>query len=275
MPQRACHLTKGLDPKVKLCSLQMMMAEILLRRNHKEQHQLGSPHEARHAWREIATTKLKTTTVFSKLDPDVTARVVGGERFFVAVKSWLAGMKWTLNGEVSNAELAIDFEVVTGLDLPGLKADRAAPLNERARTIGRILKTLELACRAADTEVPVPGKKKQVNSLNTVGGKGLMGFCCRPDFKGGEETMEVLEKQLPLARHWFTRDCWGEDIFPKYSAERSKRADKWPAAIPVDKQVQKEEVDPQNVPLGIELAPKGYASSTRKYLARSATANEL
>ncbi len=137
-------------------------------------------------------------------------------------------MRWT-EGEVSNAELAIDFEVATGLDLPGLKAGHAAPLNERARSINRMLKTIELACKAAGTEAPVPGKKKQVYSLTTVGGRGLMGFCCRPQFKGGEETMLVLENQLPQARHWFNRECWGEDLFPKYSEERNKRAKRWPA----------------------------------------------
>ena len=35
-----------------------------------------------------------------------------------ALKGWLSAFRWTHAGEVSNVELAVDFEVFTGIDIP-------------------------------------------------------------------------------------------------------------------------------------------------------------
>ncbi|KAJ9440682.1 hypothetical protein DIPPA_19432 [Diplonema papillatum] len=45
-------------------------------------------------------------------------------------------------------------------------------------------------------------------------------------FRGGVETMEVLETQLKTSRHAFTSEAW-MDLFPTYRAERAGRATRW------------------------------------------------
>ncbi|KAJ9454925.1 hypothetical protein DIPPA_15477 [Diplonema papillatum] len=47
----------------------------------------------------------------------------------------------------------------------------------------------------------------------------------RPIFRGGTETMEVLETQL--TRHEFSDEAWGMDLFPTYGGGRAERAARW------------------------------------------------
>ncbi|KAJ9440563.1 hypothetical protein DIPPA_09301 [Diplonema papillatum] len=49
----------------------------------------------------------------------------------------------------------------------------------------------------------------------------------RPIFRGGTETMEVLETQLTTARHGFNGEAWGMDLFPTYGGGRAERAARW------------------------------------------------
>ncbi|KAJ9462841.1 hypothetical protein DIPPA_20568 [Diplonema papillatum] len=51
----------------------------------------------------------------------------------------------------------------------------------------------------------------------------------RPIFRGGEETMGILETQLKASRHAFTGEAWGMDLFPTYGRERAERAARWAA----------------------------------------------
>ncbi|KAJ9461470.1 hypothetical protein DIPPA_27278 [Diplonema papillatum] len=51
----------------------------------------------------------------------------------------------------------------------------------------------------------------------------------RPIFRGGEETMGILETQLKASRHAFTGEAWGMDLFPTYGREREERAARWAA----------------------------------------------
>jgi len=83
-------------------------------------------------------------------------KYAGGPRMFTAVKTWLSELKWG-PGQVANAELAIDFEVFSGLDLRGrgYRGLDAAPLNDRAAEMWRILRGMmtsrcEAGCNLAE-----------------------------------------------------------------------------------------------------------------------------
>ncbi len=200
-------------------AIQKMMAEILQKRR-----VLETDESARHIhpWRKIDEKLCKSFPKnFTRLNRDTTVALVGGRRMFQALKSWLTGMKWSHGGSVTNAELAIDFEVFTGLDLPGFSTRPGpVPLNDRAARMYRLLKTLDNACKACNLGCLLPGKRCRVGSLNSVGGNLMMGFKRRPVFRGGQETMGVLENQLVLSRHGLSGDCWGADVFPSYPPER-------------------------------------------------------
>ncbi len=235
-----------------------MMAEIFTKRKaitNKEWKQSKDEHP----WRRLNKAKLKrVNTDFARIEEaGLAERMPGGKRHLTALKAWLSGMAWTPEEDVTNAELAVDFEVWSGLDLIGLgNKGGVPPLNDRARMIYRMIKLVIDACESAGTSSPIPGKRCQVHSLNSVGGNGLMGFRCRPEFRGGEETMKVLEDQLPLTRHGFNHECWGHDIFPAYHAERNQRALQWPVGVE-RQQPQTRERDPLRIPEGTEPAPNG------------------
>ena len=69
--------------------------------------------------------------------------------------------------------------------------------------------------------------------------------------------MRVLEDQLPRSRHGFNGECWGYDIFPKYSTDREKRAEKWPGAEARHVHKQLAVHDPTQVGPETVQAPKG------------------
>ncbi|KAJ9439302.1 hypothetical protein DIPPA_00052 [Diplonema papillatum] len=108
-----------------------------------------------------------------------------------AMKGWLSALQWTDTGEVSNIELAVDFEVFTGHDIlgpPNLAANR------RGKTLWTMLATLCRLCRELQLPSPLPAERKdRVGSMRTVGAPMLWGgLTPRPHFAGGEETFEVL-----------------------------------------------------------------------------------
>ncbi|KAJ9458901.1 hypothetical protein DIPPA_03023 [Diplonema papillatum] len=140
-------------------------------------------------------------------------------------------MCWSAAGDVSTAELAIDFEVYTGLDFPGnvVATTDGTPLSMRARVLARLLKTVGDALERNGDEPPLPGRKlEKIGSLRTVGAPPcLTGYEMRPIFRGDTETMEVLETQLTTARHGFNGEAWGMDLFPTYGGGRAERAARW------------------------------------------------
>ena len=149
-----------------------------------------------------------------------------------ALKCWLGALKWTKAGEVSNIELAIDFEVFTGLDLPG-----RSPLTalQRGKVVWKILAAFLRQCSNLGLPEPLPAKRaSRVGCLTPLGAPFVWGgLSLRPLFAGGEETMVVLERSL--ARKGVPSETWGNDLFPDYSGiPRHERAAKWdcPSAMP-------------------------------------------
>ncbi|KAJ9449532.1 hypothetical protein DIPPA_25365 [Diplonema papillatum] len=145
-----------------------------------------------------------------------TFAAVGGERWFRALQYWLDGMCWSVAGDVSMAELAVDFEVCTKLDLPGsvVATTDGTPLSMRARVLAKLLKPVGDALERNGDGPLLPDRKlEKIGSLRTVGAPPcLTGYEMRPIFRGSTETMEVLETQLTTAR--VQRRGVGDGSFP-------------------------------------------------------------
>ncbi|KAJ9465802.1 hypothetical protein DIPPA_32557 [Diplonema papillatum] len=90
-----------------------------------------------------------------------------------AMNGWLSALQWTDTGEVSNIELAVDFEVFTGHDIlgpPNLAANR------RGKTLWTMLATLCRLCRELQLPSPLPAERKdRVGSMRTLGAPMLWG----------------------------------------------------------------------------------------------------
>ncbi|KAJ9457308.1 tRNA (guanine-N(7)-)-methyltransferase [Diplonema papillatum] len=228
-----CLQEHGILPKGSRVSIEVLhtfMAEVMHERRRLERE--GRDRAVGHPWRQLHPDDCPPRRLnFEAIAGPGTFAAVGGERWFRALQHWLDGMCWSVAGDVSTAELAIDFEVYTGLDLPGsvVATTDGTPLSMRARVLARLLKTVGDALERNGDEPPLPGRKLgTVGSLRTVGAPPcLTGYEMRPIFRGGTETMEVLETQLTTARHEFNGEAWGMDLFPTYGGGRAERAARW------------------------------------------------
>ncbi|KAJ9451436.1 Retrovirus-related Pol polyprotein from type-1 retrotransposable element R2 [Diplonema papillatum] len=228
-----CLQEHGILPKGSRVSIEVLhtfMAEVMHERRRLERE--GRDRAVGHPWRQLHPEDCPPRRLnFEAIAGPGTFAAVGGERWFRALQHWLDGMCWSVAGDVSTAELAIDFEVYTGLDLPGsvVATTDGTPLSMRARVLARLLKTVGDALERNGDEPPLPGRKLgTIGSLRTVGAPPcLTGYEMRPIFRGGTETMEVLETQLTTARHEFNGEAWGMDLFPTYGGGRAERAARW------------------------------------------------
>ncbi|KAJ9441691.1 hypothetical protein DIPPA_28209 [Diplonema papillatum] len=228
-----CLQEHGILPKGSRVSIEVLhtfMAEVMHERRRLERD--GRDRAVGHPWRQLHPDDCPPRRLnFEAIAGPGTFAAVGGERWFRALQYWLDGMCWSVAGDVSTAELAIDFEVYTGLDLPGsvVATTDGTPLSMRARVLARLLKTVGDALERNGDEPPLPGRKLgTIGSLRTVGAPPcLTGYEMRPIFRGGTETMEVLETQLTTARHEFNGEAWGMDLFPTYGGGRAERAARW------------------------------------------------
>ncbi|KAJ9436387.1 Retrovirus-related Pol polyprotein from type-1 retrotransposable element R2 [Diplonema papillatum] len=228
-----CLQEHGILPKGSRVSIEVLhtfMAEVMHERRRLERE--GRDRAVGHPWRQLHPDDCPPRRLnFEAIAGPGTFAAVGGERWFRALQYWLDGMCWSVAGDVSTAELAIDFEVYTGLDLPGsvVATTDGTPLSMRARVLARLLKTVGDALERNGDEPPLPGRKlEKIGSLRTVGAPPcLTGYEMRPIFRGGTETMEVLETQLTTARHGFNGEAWGMDLFPTYGGGRAERAARW------------------------------------------------
>lgn len=154
-----------------------------------------------------------------------------------ALKGWLTALRWTSTGEVSNIELAVDFEVYSGIDIPGPEG-RPVAINQRAKTLWKMLSALCRVCEDLQLPPPLPAARRtRVGCLRTLGAPLVWGgLARRPHFAGGEETQAVLETCLPRAvcSAGQSDRNWGGDVFPHYdTGRRTQRAQRWEASLPV------------------------------------------
>ena len=125
---------------------------------------------------------------------------------YIALCSYLHYLEWPRLGPTEEsratfnatfAELAIDFKLFSGLDLPATKRrapDTVAPLVERAQAFSSML---DLATKYAAPRILFGGvKKKRVFSLAPVGVHRSAGISRRPILLCGAETECMLEQLL-------------------------------------------------------------------------------
>ncbi|KAJ9443512.1 hypothetical protein DIPPA_19831 [Diplonema papillatum] len=216
---------------VDAAALHHFMASVYVAREESERGRLAAVQPI-HPWR-AATSRpaVRHLFDFGRL-PDEPPKWPYGGRTMRAMKGWLSALQWTDTGEVSNIELAVDFEVFTGHDIlgpPNLAANR------RGKTLWTMLATLCRLCRELQLPSPLPAERKdRVGSMRTLGAPMLWGgLTPRPHFAGGEETFEVLEMNFPRAALGDGKN-WGGDVFPLYDAtRRAQRSARWAEPTPM------------------------------------------
>ena len=123
-----------------------------------------------------------------------------------ALKGWLAALHWTAAGEVSNIELAIDFELFTGIDVPGPPDGSRIPVNQRGKNLWKMTSAFCRVCEDLQLPSPLPAERaERVGCLRTLGAPMVWGgLSRRPHFAAGPETCSTIENCL--ACHLHSRD---------------------------------------------------------------------
>ncbi|KAJ9435454.1 hypothetical protein DIPPA_12764, partial [Diplonema papillatum] len=160
---------------------------------------------------------------------------------FYALVAWLSDMEWTENGQASMLELAIDFELFSGLSIP-LHENTPKGVRERGNVLRCMISALDkLATQQGLGSCERGERVCPTTSLSFMGISGISGVRPRPRFREAH-TGTILEEQVK-----------GSDIgtqcptYPDWTAERAAR---W--ALPVPPQLHP---DPVHMPgVGVEKA---------------------
>ncbi|KAJ9455941.1 hypothetical protein DIPPA_33661 [Diplonema papillatum] len=220
--------------RVEVAALHRLMAAVYTARVEAERRRLSAV-QPMHPWHAAAPLPaVQHLFDFDRL-PDEPPRWPYGGRAMRALKGWLSALRWTNAGEVSCVELAVDFEVHTGVDVPAPPGIRRLAANQRGKTLWTMLSTLCRLCQDLQLPSPLPAERKvRVGSMRTLGAPMLWGgLTPRPRFAGGEETHGVLEASFPRAAAGDGKN-WGGDVFPQYdAARRAQRSLRWDVPTPL------------------------------------------
>ena len=231
-----------LDCTVDVETLHKMMGTIVLRRWELEAKRRDAA-PLIHPWVEaLDHTAAQHVFDFSRVPEKPSARLWQYScEIMRGMHAWLAALQWTSRGEVSNVELALDFEVFTGLDVTpsatSKNTDDVHALLTRGHLMGTLLSHYIDLCDQLCLPRPIPaGHAERVNCLRSLGAPDSWGgLDMRPHFAGGEETVHVLEDSAKRAAFDSRRDGvnWGMGTFPNYDGiPRLERAEAWDAAPP-------------------------------------------
>ncbi|KAJ9450221.1 RNA-directed DNA polymerase from mobile element jockey [Diplonema papillatum] len=220
--------------RVEVAALHRLMAAVYTARVEAERRRLSAV-QPMHPWHAAAPLPaVQHLFDFDRL-PDEPPRWPYGGRAMRALKGWLSALRWTNAGEVSCVELAVDFEVHTGVDVPAPPGIRRLAANQRGKTLWTMLSTLCRLCQDLQLPSPLPAERKvRVGSMRTLGAPMLWGgLTPRPRFAGGEETHGVLGTSFPRAAAGDGKN-WGGDVFPQYdAARRAQRSLRWDVPTPL------------------------------------------
>ena len=118
-----------------------MMAQILAHRSELDRERRRSLPPV-HPW--VACQTHPTQEHVTSLDqiPTRPPRWQYGKTTLQALKKWLRRLQWTTGGTISNIELAVDFELSSGIQLlPG-----PASITKRGQRMGTMLTALARLC---------------------------------------------------------------------------------------------------------------------------------
>ncbi|KAJ9440509.1 hypothetical protein DIPPA_32170 [Diplonema papillatum] len=160
---------------------------------------------------------------------------------FYALVAWLSDMEWTENGQASMLELAIDFELFSGLSIP-LHENAPKGVRERGNVLRCMISALDkLATQQGLGSCERGERVCPTTSLSFMGITGISGVRPRPRFREAH-TGTILEEQVK-----------GSDVgtqFPTYPDWTAERAARW--ALPAPPQLHP---DPVHMPgVGVEKA---------------------
>ena len=153
-----------------------------------------------------------------------------GRLLFMILSGWFNTLQWPDSYRATGSsflELAIDFEVSTGFDLPC-----CCKTSCFTRPIGCMCKAFEQLLLILEQISPSPvvwGERKQnVSSLRCIGLPVLRGIGRKPLFVGGKNTIKALER-LPRAT-WLrtptvSKNAWLKSTHTSYT-ELGRRASK-------------------------------------------------
>ena len=162
--------------------------------------------------------------------------------FLRAVCSYLEKLKWPMGPPwrtVTYVELALDFEVATGMDLPASKRHRDGtppPIADRAQAFANILRTLTVLL----SPLPVHGGHciRLSYSLAPLGVPRSAGLSRRPILAGGAETERLLHQLEALSTRKTGRqpvgapgnqrwNGWGQGFVPQHLPARVASMSDW------------------------------------------------
>ena len=167
-------LVKGAP--VDATALHRMIGAIYIARHEAERKRQGATPPV-HAWMIAASLPAMRhdTTSFTRI-PDDPPRWTYGGRIMRALKGWLAALHWTAAGEVSNIELAIDFEIFTGIDVPGPPDGSRIPVNQRGKNLWKMTSAFCRICEDLQLPSPLPAERaERVGCLRTLGAPMVWG----------------------------------------------------------------------------------------------------
>ncbi|KAJ9457846.1 hypothetical protein DIPPA_32864 [Diplonema papillatum] len=145
--------------RVEVAALHRLMAAVYTARVEAERRRLSAV-QPMHPWHAAAPLPaVQHLFNFDRL-PDEPPRWPYGGRAMRALKGWLSALRWTNAGEVSCVELAVDFEVHTGVDVPAPPGIRRLAANQRGKTLWTMLSTLCRLCRDLQLPSPLPAERK-------------------------------------------------------------------------------------------------------------------
>ncbi|KAJ9464924.1 hypothetical protein DIPPA_18327 [Diplonema papillatum] len=155
--------------RVEVAALHRLMAAVYTARVEAERRRLSAV-QPMHPWHAAAPLPaVQHLFDFDRL-PDEPPRWPYGGRAMRALKGWLSALRWTNAGEVSCVELAVDFEVHTGVDVPAPPGIRRLAANQRGKTLWTMLSTLCRLCQDLQLPSPLPAERKvRVGSMRTLG----------------------------------------------------------------------------------------------------------
>ena len=135
------------------------MGTIYIARIDAEQTRLRAPPLV-HAWTVAAARPAALYSNCLERIPDSPPRWAYGEEMMRALRAWLSALRWTDSGEISYIELAVDFEIFTGIDIPRPRGDGPAPVNQRGKALWTILSALCRICRDLQLTSPLPAERE-------------------------------------------------------------------------------------------------------------------
>ncbi|KAJ9438072.1 Retrovirus-related Pol polyprotein from type-1 retrotransposable element R2 [Diplonema papillatum] len=220
--------------------LQEMMAEILAERAGLEARGWVARNPTTPWSRADAMPAEKFDHPFARIAPAWTweRNKTWGLPTFYALVAWLSDMQWTESGQASMLELAIDFELFSGLSMP-LHGNAPKGVRERGNVLRCMMSALDKLAAQQGLGSCMRGERVcPTTSLSFMGISGISGVRPRPRFREAH-TGTILEEQVK-----------GSDVgtqCPAYPDWTIGRAARW--ALPAPPQLHP---DPVHMP-GVDI----------------------